>query len=40
MVQIAASKDQDSFKKSYGTMGQDLVTLWENILKDLGGSLD
>ena len=40
MVQIAASKDQDSFKKSYGTMGQDLVTLWENVLKDLGGSLD
>jgi CubicO group peptidase (beta-lactamase class C family) len=40
MVQIAASKDHDSFKKSYGTMGQDLVTLWENILKDLGGSVN
>lgn len=40
MVQIAANKDHDSFKKSVGTMGQDLVNLWENILKDLGGSVD
>jgi CubicO group peptidase (beta-lactamase class C family) len=40
MVQIAANKDHDSFKKSYGTMAGDLVPLWNNILKELNGSVD
>jgi hypothetical protein len=40
MVHIAANKDHDSFKKSYGTMAGDLVPLWNNILKELNGSVD
>jgi len=40
MVQIAASKDHDSFKKGYGTMAGDLLLMWNNILKELGGSVD
>ena len=40
MVQIAVSKDHDSFKKGYGTMASDLLLMWDNILKELGGSVD
>jgi CubicO group peptidase (beta-lactamase class C family) len=40
MVQLAANKSHDSFKKSYGSMGQDLEILWKDILKELGGSID
>jgi CubicO group peptidase (beta-lactamase class C family) len=40
MVQLAADKSHDSFKKSYGSMGQDLEILWKDVLKELGGSID
>ena len=39
MVQVAAG-DHDSFKNSFGNMGSALNSLWQNILKDLGGSID
>ena len=38
MVQVAANSSHDGFKKSFGTMANDLEPLWKEILKDLGGS--
>jgi len=39
MVQVAAG-DNDSWRNSFGSMGGALNSLWENVLKDLGGSVD
>ena len=38
MVQVAANLSHVGFKKSFGTMANDLEPLWKEILKDLGGS--
>ena len=40
MVQVGANSSHDGFKKSFGTMANDLEPLWKEILKDLGGSND
>lgn len=40
MVQVGANSNHDGFKKSFGTMANDLEPLWKEILKDLGGSND
>ena len=37
MVQVAV-EGGDAWRNSYGNMGSALNSLWENILKDLGGS--
>jgi CubicO group peptidase (beta-lactamase class C family) len=39
MVQVAAG-DNDAWRNSFGNMGGALNSLWENVLKDLGGSVD
>ena len=39
MVQVAAG-DNDAWRNSFGSMGGALNSLWENVLKDLGGSAD
>jgi CubicO group peptidase (beta-lactamase class C family) len=39
MVQVAAG-DNDSWRNSFDSMGGALNSLWENVLKDLGGSVD
>lgn len=39
MVQIAVG-DHDAWRNSFGNMGGALNSLWENILKDLGGNVD
>ena len=38
MVHIAVANDHNVWGGSYGSMGTALNSLWENILKDLGGS--
>ena len=40
MVQVAANSSHDGFKKSFGSMANDIEPLWKEILKDLGGSND
>jgi hypothetical protein len=39
MVQVAA-EGHDAWRNSFGNMGGALNSLWENVLKDLGGSVD
>ena len=38
--QVAANSSHDGFKKSFGSMANDIEPLWKEILKDLGGSND
>jgi hypothetical protein len=40
MIQVAANSSHDGFKKSFGSMANDIEPLWKEILKDLGGSND
>jgi CubicO group peptidase (beta-lactamase class C family) len=40
MVQVAIGEGDDAWRNSFGNMGSALNSLWENILKDLGGSVD
>jgi CubicO group peptidase (beta-lactamase class C family) len=39
MVQVAA-EGHDAWRNSFGSMGGALNSLWENVLKDLGGSVE
>ena len=40
MVQVAIGEGDDAWRNSFGNMGSALNSLWQNILKDLGGSID
>jgi CubicO group peptidase (beta-lactamase class C family) len=40
MIQVAANSSHNGFKKSFGSMANDIEPLWKEILKDLGGSND